>query len=253
MRKLGKLLLILVVLCAVALGIAAVRNGGDVAGTLKNLSGSISQTLGARKRASADGLPEVDLNSWALKLVNRDHPLSENFTVDTGVSEDGYLFDSRAVSALDAMLDAGRAEGLQLTLTSAYRTRDYQAMLFENKVSEVMQSTGLGREEAEDEAATVVARPGTSEHELGLAADIVCEYYGILDDGYADTPEAKWLEAHCAQYGFILRYAGEKEDITGVIYEPWHFRYVGEPAAEYIMGHGLCLEEFVEKLEARGA
>ena len=101
-------------------------------------------------------------------------------------------------------------------------------------------------QQADERAAQVVARPGTSEHNLGLACDIVALDYQNLDDGYAETPEAKWLYENCAKYGFILRYPPDKEDITGVIYEPWHFRYVGEQAAQEIMQRGICLEEYLE-------
>ena len=251
MRKFIKVLLGLLVVCLVIVTFTAARGDGDVLGDLVRLPGEIAQALGAKDGARRDGLPEVDANSWQLKLVNKDHPLPETFTVTTAVTKDEYLFDSRAVSALDAMLDAGKEAGMKLALTSAYRSWDYQTTLFENKVATLMADSGLGRAAAEQEAGTEVARPGTSEHELGLAADIVCDYYGILDNGYADTPEAQWLDAHCAEYGFILRYPAGKSDITGIIYEPWHFRYVGVEAAKYIMGHGLCLEEFIGKLTGK--
>ena len=192
------------------------------------------------------GLPDVDIGEWNLKLVNADNPLSEDYQITTGVTSDGYLFDERAIDALDKMLADGRAEGLLLALNSAYRTYEYQNMLFENKVSRVMTQQGCGRAEAEEIAAEAVTRPGTSEHNLGLAVDIVSESYGTMDDGYAETPEAKWLLEHCAEYGFILRYPEDKQDITKIIYEPWHFRYVGVEAAEYMMGNSLCLEEFLK-------
>lgn len=189
-------------------------------------------------------LPEPT-ESWALRLVSADAPLPEGFEINTAVTTDGYLFDERAAAALDEMLADGRAQGLQLALNSAYRTYDYQNNLFENKVQRVMAEQSCDRTQAEAIAAEAVSRPGTSEHNLGLAADIVSTDYGTMDEGYEDTPEAQWLREHCAEYGFILRYPPDKQDITKIIYEPWHFRYVGIESAEYIMKNDLCLEEFL--------
>lgn len=101
------------------------------------------------------------------------------------------------------------------------------------------------RHQAYAAAATVVAIPGTSEHNLGLAVDICALDYQILDDAQADTPEQQWLMEHCAEYGFILRYPKGKEDMTGIIWEPWHYRYVGVEAAQEISQSGLCLEEYL--------
>jgi len=190
--------------------------------------------------------PEIDLDSWNLILVNLENPIPYDFEVELGLTMDGYEFDARAADALDQLLSAGRAAGNQLVLTSAYRTYDYQTVLFEDKIRRVIDEQGVDYESASKIAGTVVAFPGTSEHQTGLAADIVCEYYNILDEGYADTNEAKWLRENCADYGFILRYDKDKQGITGIIYEPWHFRYVGVEAARYIMENNICLEEFVE-------
>lgn len=195
---------------------------------------------------TAGTLPELDTQSWELRLVSAEAPLPAGFEIETGLTSEGYMFDARAVQALEDMLAAGRNAGLPLALNSAYRTYEYQESLFENKVNRVMAQQGLGREEAEEAAALEVARPGTSEHQLGLAADIVSENYGAMDAGYADTPEAKWLLDNCDEYGFILRYPQDKAEITKTVYEPWHFRYVGTEAAKYITENGLCLEEFLE-------
>ena len=108
-----------------------------------------------------------------------------------------------------------------------------------------LQAEGLSYEEAYRQAGTVVAYPGTSEHNLGLAADIVAKDYQLLDDKQADTPEAKWLKENCWRYGFILRYPTDKTGETGIIFEPWHYRYVGKEAAREIMEQGICLEEYL--------
>lgn len=102
---------------------------------------------------------------------------------------------------------------------------------------------------SEEEAAAIVAPPGTSEHQTGLACDITDQYYELKNSSLEDTALFQWMSQHCQEYGFIVRYPKDKEDVTGIIYEPWHFRYVGEEAAAYIMEHGLCLEEFLALYE----
>ena len=92
-----------------------------------------------------------------------------------------------------------------------------------------------------------VALPGTSEHGLGLALDLISNQYSELDEKQAETKEAKWLEENCYKYGFILRYPPEKTAETGIIYEPWHYRYVGQEAAKEIMESGVTLEEYLEE------
>lgn len=191
-------------------------------------------------------LPEPECEAdWRLTLVNEDNPLSEDFEPETAEADGGYLFDIRAVEPLRALLQAGREAGLDLVVTSGWRSWAYQEQLFEDKVERVMAETGLERAEAEEIAADEVARPGKSEHQLGLAVDIISNAHPDLDEGWAETEEAKWLREHCAEYGFILRYPPDKSDITGIVWEPWHFRYVGEEAAVYIMENDLCLEEYL--------
>lgn len=191
-------------------------------------------------------LPEPERETdWRLTLVNEDNPLSEDFEPETAEADGGYLFDIRAVEPLRALLQAGREAGLDLVVTSGWRSWAYQEQLFEDKVARVMAETGLERAEAEELAADEVARPGTSEHQLGLAVDIISNAHPDLDEGWAETEEAVWLKEHCAEYGFILRYPPDKSDITGIVWEPWHFRYVGEEAAAYIMENDLCLEEYL--------
>lgn len=203
----------------------------------------------ASPASDTDPLPELPEPErevdWRLALVNEDNPLSEDFEPETAEADGGYLFDIRAVEPLRALLQAGREAGLDLVVTSGWRSWAYQEQLFEDKVARVMAETGLERAEAEEIAADEVARPGTSEHQLGLAVDIISNAHPDLDEGWAETEEAVWLNEHCAEYGFILRYPPDKSDITGIVWEPWHFRYVGEEAAVYIMENDLCLEEYL--------
>lgn len=190
--------------------------------------------------------PAVDPDDWRLKLVNKWTPLENDFKVETVEIERGYWFDARAADKLTAMLDGCRAAGLHPLICSAYRTAEYQTGLFDKQVRK-QESFGLSGEEAVAAAGEVVAVPGTSEHQLGLAADICSMDYQFLDEGQEQTVEYQWLRQHCAEYGFILRYPPDSTEITGIIYETWHFRYVGEEAASYIMAEGITLEEFLQQ------
>lgn len=185
-------------------------------------------------------------NQWELALVNNSHPLQTDYKPDLQGVGNGYYFDKRASQYLIDMLNAAKAEGLSPLICSAYRSEQTQNSLFNNKVASLT-SKGYSNESARTEAKTVVAYPGTSEHQLGLAADIVSRNYQLLDDKQADTPEAKWLKENCSKFGFILRYPSNKKAITGVIFEPWHFRYVGKKTAEKIMSSGICLEEYLQQ------
>lgn len=186
-----------------------------------------------------------DIIPWELILVNFAHPLPEDYKpILSEIGNDEY-FDERALESLLAMLEAAEAQGLTPLICSAYRDEELQTELFNSQIDAQMEA-GLTYEEACKEAKNVVASPGTSEHSLGLAVDIVAWDYQLLDDGQAQTAEAKWLTENCQKYGFILRYPPDKNDITGIIYEPWHYRYVGVEAAQSIMKEGLCLEEYLE-------
>ena len=188
-------------------------------------------------------LPTED--NWALLLVNREHTLPDDYSVpELTQLRSGHAVDSRAYPALQAMMDDARSAGLQPVICSSYRTPGTQERLFEQEVQNWL-DRGYTREEAMDKAAMWVARPGTSEHQTGLAVDIVDMSYQILDEQQERTPVQEWLMAHCAEYGFILRYPTDKSALTGIGYEPWHYRYVGIEAANEIMENRLCLEEYV--------
>lgn len=186
--------------------------------------------------------------SWNLTLVNAENPLNGDFSVSVRSIENypDRKFDERAADALEKMLADAQAAGNKLYLVSAYRSTARQAALYERKVNWYL-AQNYAPELARTEAAKWVAAPGTSEHNLGLAADIVsATWYSDHDDlteEFEDTPAFDWLAAHCADYGFVLRYPKGKEYLTGIAYEPWHYRYVGEQAAAYLTAHNLCMEE----------
>ena len=199
-------------------------------------------------------IPEVsEENLWMTRLVNSTSLLEEGYVPELAVvNSAGYKFDARAAEDLKAMLEAARSEGLSPMICSSYRSWERQNTLFDKQVVK-QQNLGLPYEEAYEKAKTVVAFPGTSEHQTGLAADIVATSHQMLDDSQEQTAEQQWLMEHCWEYGFILRYPKDKSDITGIIYEPWHYRYVGHEVAQYIHENSLCLEEYDELLAEQKA
>ncbi len=207
--------------------------------------------ISSEQSNSEGDLPVNASDDWRLLLVNREHPLPKDFQVDLAeISGSTYDFDSRAVGALQDMLEAAKKDGFELSVISAYRKVSKQETLYNNKVAEYV-NQGYSEEDAKNEAAKWVAIPGTSEHHTGLATDIVApnwyQKHGDLDDTFDQTKEFNWLITHCVEYGFVLRYPKDKQDITGITYEPWHYRYVGKENAEYMTSHNLCLEEYTTK------
>lgn len=191
---------------------------------------------------------DSEKRQWYLKLVNAENPMTQEdvpeLEVET-VDENQYQVDARIVADLQDMFDAARAAGRNPVICSAFRSWDYQVSLYENKIDRVMQEEGLNEAQAQEKAGTVVAKPGTSEHQMGLALDIVSSEYMNLDEGQMETEDQQWLIENSWKYGFILRYPLDKSDITGIIFEPWHYRYVGKKAAKEITEQGLTLEEYL--------
>lgn len=183
-------------------------------------------------------------DQWNLILVNPWNPVPEDYEVDLIPIEYGHAVDSRCYPYLQQMLEDCRLEGLQPLICSSYRTQEKQVALFEERVDELT-SQGYPEEEARIKAATSVALPGTSEHQLGLAVDIVDKHYQKLDTAQEETMVQQWLMENSWKYGFILRYPNGTSELTGIIYEPWHYRYVGKEAAKEIYDQGICLEEYL--------
>ena len=195
---------------------------------------------------------ELNADFSNLLLVNGDNPLPKDFdyegnltTIDkkylcgnlNQMDEDAYIFAK-------AMLDAAHKDNVELYIRSPYRSYSTQNVLFENQVKRCLNGS-VSREQAEITASTVVARPGTSEHHTGLAVDL-----NSVETNFEDTEAFSWLKEHGEEYGFIMRYAEDKQDLTGVIYEPWHWRFVGIKHAKEMNRLGMCLEEYIEYLKS---
>ena len=185
------------------------------------------------------------VNDELLTLVNFENTIPKDWKVDLVQLNNGQSVDRRIYDDLIAMLQAAKSEGLNPLICSSYRTNEKQEQLYQNKVSEYL-SQGYSKVEASDKAAFWVARPGTSEHQLGLAVDIVSTKNQRLDRSQENTVEQRWLIQNSWKYGFVLRYPTNKNSITGVGYEPWHYRYVGKEHAKKINELGVCLEEYVK-------
>lgn len=197
---------------------------------------------------SAAGEESTGEDSWCLILVNKDHPVPDDYTVPelTQLKNDNSV-DSRIYPSLQKMFDDMRSQGLKPYITSSYRTHEYQQKLMDDKVASY-EEQGMSRKEAEEEAEKWVAIPGTSEHEIGLAVDISVQPSDDEDQTAEDKQAVwDWLDENSWKYGFIRRYPEDKSSITGISNEQWHFRYVGDKAAKVMHEENLCLEEYLEK------
>lgn len=187
-----------------------------------------------------------EFSSSLLILVNPWNEVPEGYSVELDTVE-GYLVDRRAATALAQMLADCRAAGFEPVICSAYRTQEYQEMLYRNKIMRLL-AEGVPNKDAPAIAARSVALPGTSEHQLGLAVDLISETYTNLDQWQERTAVQQWLMTNCYDYGFILRYPNGTSDTTGIIYEPWHYRYVGTVTADAVRSSGLVFEDYLKAL-----
>lgn len=218
---------------------------GNSVGRIKNdkpVDASVSETQPSTTEIS---VPQVDKTQWNLILVNKWNPVPEDYAVKLTKLKNGLSVDERCYPDLQKMLDDCRADGLDPVICSAYRTQEKQESLFERQIGK-WKDKGYSDQEAYIKAGELVAVPGTSEHQLGLAVDIVDKDYQMLDEEQEHTEVQQWLMRNSWKYGFILRYPTDKRDITGITYEPWHYRYVGVDNAKAVYESGLCLEEFLE-------
>lgn len=189
------------------------------------------------KRSVAD-----TANGWNLILVNDDYYVSEDYKVELWELQNGEKVDARIYPYLQEMFESAKKEEIYMIVADGYRSNEEQQEIMEDKIDEYEEKVLL-RFLAKHMAERWVAVPGTSEHQLGLAVDINADIYNYGWEVY------NWLEKNAHEYGFIQRYPEEKEYLTGISYEPWHYRYVGVEAATEMYEKNLCLEEYVDSLE----
>ncbi|MDE6686798.1 MAG: M15 family metallopeptidase [Lachnospiraceae bacterium] len=180
---------------------------------------------------------------WNLILVNRNNYIPDDYEIELTELSNGEKVDSRIYPQLQEMFDDMRADGVYPIVREGYRSAEEQEEIFAEKVQAYI-NEGYFRSRAERIAEEWVAVPGTSEHQLGIAVDINAD-----KERCENEDVYQWLAENAYKYGFILRYPQGKEEITGISYEPWHFRYVGVENAQIIYEKQICLEEFIESME----
>lgn len=186
-------------------------------------------------------------------LVNHTSKMPDDYTFTTkecgSATAINKTLQTEAADAFLAMQAAAAQDGVTVWMQSGYRSVAYQSDLYDRKTNYYL-GKGLSEEEARRQAATIVNPPGYSEHNCGLAADLNCPEYTVLDKGFENTEAFRWLCAHAEEYGFILRYPKESEAVTEITYEPWHWRYVGAENARLLNASGLCFEDAIAAMRA---
>ena len=198
---------------------------------------------GTVTRRAYDDLPDIDIDSWEYMLVNQAHNCGTYAPDVEQIKGTSSYFDIRAMDKLTALLDAARAAGFDPRVYVGYRAYVIQADQYREVVNSLIEK-GYSEADAEREAAETSSEPGTSEHQTGLCLDLIDRYAETLVDYKMDPAFERWLNENVTQYGFIMRYPEDKISVTGR-YEPWHIRYVGEEAAQFMEKYNLALEEFV--------
>ena len=187
--------------------------------------------------------PKKKIDDWRLTLANYDNLLPENFTVKVSNIDKTRQFDSRAIDELNDMMNAMKKDGVtNVWVQSAYRSVARQKELYDSSVKKYLQQ-GKSQEEAEKLTDEYINKPGSSDHNLGLAVD-----FNYVDNKFEKLDGFKWLKKNAENYGFVLRYPKDKEDITKIAYESWHWRYVGVEHAKKMNDLNMCLEEYIEYL-----
>lgn len=182
-------------------------------------------------------------NGWNLILVNEDYYIPKDYTVELVTLDNGERVAKRIFLPLQEMFEAAEKDGVYMVVADGYRSKDEQQEMLDEK-ADVYQKKVFVKQVAMWMAKKWVANPGTSEHQLGIAVDI---HGDSVQSSNADV--YVWLSKHAHEYGFVERYPTDKVEVTGIRYEPWHYRYVGEEAASQMFKNGLCLEEYLEEIQ----
>lgn len=207
---------------------------------------------GAQQSTLTAAQAQAILDDPRMILVNRAHPITEDYPVETkecgSATAINKTLQTEAAEAFLSMQAAAAKDGVDVRMQSGYRSVSYQKKLYNDK-TQYYRNKGLSEAAAREKAAAIVNPPGCSEHNCGLAADLNSPEHTTLDTGFADTAAFRWLCENAEHYGFILRYPKEAESVTGITYEPWHWRYVGPENAALLNQSGLCLEDAVAVLQ----
>lgn len=213
----------------------------------KDKSQNVSNTLNSKRK---EKIKSFDFSTWNqnpeninLMILNKNNGIPENYPVDIDTQQ-GFIFNKTGVDMFIKMITDGREQGVDFVINSSYRSVENQQDIFNNDIDKYI-SQGFSKEIAFEKTAAFIQKPGYSEHNFGICADIVSQEYPHVEQGFEKTKAFKWLDENAHNYGFILRYPQKKQDITLISYEPWHYRYVGVENAKKIKQNGVCLEEYV--------
>lgn len=246
------IMLFIVIIC----NVVSCGRGGDKPEESADTTPDAEETT---PRAEITAAPETnapvdDKDAWMLYVIGNDNPLPDDFSIETKLVSNGLHLDERCADYARQMFADAAEQNVGLYLTSAYRTVQKQKENLENYINTLM-SQGYTKDEATAQAKKEIAAPGCSEHNMGLAMDVVSDNWwnthSDLDESFDKTPQYEWLIENSWKYGFILSYPKGKEGITGFIYEPWHYRFVGLKHAEKIhqvyveTGEFLTLNEYI--------
>lgn len=216
-------------------------------GTSAIIVGGDATTTTAATAITTTGEKSMEANDqWAFFLINQTNPLPDNYSITTKKVFGRFEMDDRCADYMINMIADAKTAGVNLNIISAYRSVEYQQTLFDNDTKKY-ENQGLSHDEAVIKTSQAVAIPGQSEHNAGICADILDDGNFNLTEDFENTDEFKWLSENADKYGFILRYLKGKESITGIEYEPWHYRFVGVSYAKKIKDSGLCLEEYYKQ------
>ena len=224
----------------------------QAASTLPDAPVQLPAENGAQQSTLTAAQAQAILDDPRMILVNRTHRITEDYPVETkecgSATAINKTLQTEAAEAFLSMQAAAAKDGVDVRMQSGYRSVSYQKKLYNDK-TQYYRNKGLSEAAAREKAAAIVNPPGCSEHNCGLAADLNSPEHTTLDTGFADTAAFRWLCENAEQYGFILRYTEEAESVTGITYEPWHWRYVGAENAALLNQSGLCLEDAVAVLQ----
>ncbi len=236
-----KLIIIIGILIAVILGIIVIYENKTEKETNSKTNEQIDNKNYIENEAKSQN-DKKDLG-WELTLANADNKIPEDYEITLENVDETRQFDSRAIEYLKAMINDMRHAGVTgVWVQSAYRSIEQQTTIYNRQIQQ-FRNQGKSEEEAKRLTEEVIMTPGCSDHNLGLAVD-----FNYAEEDFEDTNAFKWLVNNAEKYGFVMRYAKDKESITKITYEPWHWRYVGEENAKRMNELNMCLEEYVEYL-----
>ena len=246
-KKLNKrkiAIVILIIIIVITLIVKKSKNKTTVETTTNQVEQTSSEQEENKVEEEQEQQPEKEITDWRLTLANYENLLPEDFTVKVEDIDKTRQFDARAINDLNNMMNAMKKDGItNIWVQSAYRSVARQKELYDASVKKYLQQ-GKTQEEAETLTNEYINKPGSSDHNLGLAVD-----FNKVDNGFEKLDGFKWLQKNAENYGFVLRYPKDKEDITKISYESWHWRYVGVEHAKKMNELNMCLEEYIQYLK----